>query len=242
MSLYESISGYYDEIFPLKAVRLSFLDSILKEGLTVLDIGCAGGELALALAGKGHHAVGIDLDEGMITLAKGKAQKQGLQVDFFAKDMTKIGDDFPPASFDAVLCVGNTLVHLENLEKIREMFLSIYKILKNSSIVVIQVVNYDRVLSREIKVLPLLESENFTFRREYDYDREKHRIGFLTSLTVKKSGQVLENRETLYPLTFNELKAALSAAGFAELHFFGSESMVPYDKQGPALLVVAKKP
>ena len=242
MALYESIADYYDEIFLLKQTRLDFLESFLKNKLKILDIGCATGELAIALAKKGHQVTGIDLDEKMIRLARSKAEKQSLSFEpggappFYVKDMTRIGEDFSGGTFDAVLCFGNTLVHLENPEKIKELFIGIKKILKGGGIAVLQIVNYDRVLSAKIKELPLLENENFVFRRRYDYDEERHRIGFITDLKIKKGGKVIKNSENLYPLTFKELKHALDWAGFSKKQFYGSETGAPYDKTSPALI------
>jgi glycine/sarcosine N-methyltransferase len=214
----------------------------VKNNLKVLDIGCATGELALALAKKGHQVAGIDLDEKMIALAREKTKRTGLNTDFFMKDMTKIGEDFSPGSFDAVLCFGNTLVHLENPEKIKEVFIGIHKVLKIGGILMVQIVNYDRILSGGIKELPLLESENFIFRREYRYNEVGHRIQFLTQLTIKKNGEVIKSSEILYPLTFQELKDALEHAGFFKFQFFSSERKMFYDKNSPALIAFAEKP
>lgn len=242
MSLYETIAGFYDELFPLRVSRLAFIDSFLSQaGRTVLDIGCASGELALALAKKGHHPVAIDLGREMIALAAAKAKKQGLKVDFLVKDMSELGDDFSPGSFEAVICFGNTLVHLENPAAMQKVFGSIYKVLSRGGRVMVQVVNYDRVLSQGIKTLPLLESKHFSFRREYRYHEVEHRIDFITHLTNKKSGQVLTSTERLYPLRFSELKQILGDAGFSRLQFFGSEDKVPYDAASPALVAVARK-
>jgi glycine/sarcosine N-methyltransferase len=242
MPLYDHIAEFYDEIFPLKETRLSFVDSFLnRDNLTVLDTGCASGELALALSKKGHHVTGIDLDRKMVELAGQKAKETNSTAKFFIKDMAGIGSDFPPACFDAVLCFGNTLVHLENLEKIKEFLSSVWKVLKKEGLFLLQIVNYDSILSDGINELPLLTSENFLFRREYHYNRTAHRIHFLTYLTVKKSGRIIKNSETLYPLTFKELNHALSDAGFSDVQFFGSDSKAAYEKNSPALIAAAKK-
>jgi glycine/sarcosine N-methyltransferase len=242
MSLYDAIAGFYDELFPLKESRLAFIDSFLKQKpQTVLDIGCASGELVLALAKKGHYPVGIDLDGQMIELAAAKAKKQGLKANFLKKNMTRIGEDFPPGSFAAVLCFGNTLAHLESPETMKYVFRGVYQILKADGMVAVQVVNYDRILSQGIKALPLLESEHFIFRREYHYYEGEHRIDFITHLTEKRSGQVTEGKERLYLLRFAELKQILEDTGFSGIHYFGGESKEPYGPTSPALVAVAYK-
>jgi hypothetical protein len=92
-----------------------------------------------------------------------------------------------------------------------------------------------------IKELPLLENENFIFRREYHYDEADHHIQFLTHLNIKKNAEVVKSSETLYPLTFQELKDALEHAGFFKFQFFGSEDKMPYSKNSPALVAITEK-
>ena len=99
---------------------------------------------------------------------------------------------------------------------------------------------FDRVLAEETKELPIIESENFTFQREYLYDRVSHRIRFQAVLTIKKSGTTKKYSECLYPLIFTELRTALVGAGFSQTRFFGNESKAPYGKQSPALIAVAR--
>jgi glycine/sarcosine N-methyltransferase len=241
MALYTNIAELYDEIFPLKQTRLNFISSFLKDNSRVLDIGCATGELVLALSAEGHDVVGIDLDEKMIAMAREKAKKQGLNPLFFVQDMTQIGTEFSPGFFDTIICFGNTLVHLENQEKINNVVNDVNKVLKKDGIFLIQIVNYQRILSGGIKELPLLENKNFIFRREYAYNESDHVIRFLTQLTIKKNGGDIKSNEILLPLTFKELRNTLLTARFSHLQFFGDESKMPCDKNSPALIIAAEK-
>ncbi len=69
--------------------------------LTVLDMGCGTGFLALRMAELGHTAVGIDLSEEMLALARRKAEEAGLPAAF------RLGDaEAPPrdgAPYDVIL-------------------------------------------------------------------------------------------------------------------------------------------
>jgi ubiquinone/menaquinone biosynthesis C-methylase UbiE len=69
--------------------------------LTVLDVGCGTGFLALRMAELGHTAVGIDLSEEMLAIARGKAEGAGLPATF------RLGDaEAPPqdgAPYDVIL-------------------------------------------------------------------------------------------------------------------------------------------
>jgi SAM-dependent methyltransferase len=58
----------------------------------VLDAGCGTGELALLLAARGLHVIGIDFLEAAIRRAQVKAAERRLPVEFLVKDATFLGN------------------------------------------------------------------------------------------------------------------------------------------------------
>ncbi|MCP4214027.1 MAG: class I SAM-dependent methyltransferase [bacterium] len=241
MPLYHGIADFYDRLFPLRESRSAFVDSHLADGpLSVLDIGCATGELASVLAQKGHDVTGLDLDGQMITQAREKFPKTD-NLRFLQRDMTLIAEQLPPNTFDAVLCFGNTLVHLPNPAVMKGFFQSVNTVLKKGGVFLIQVVNYDRLLAEGVPELPLLKRDGLTFTRTYDHDSTDHHVQFNGRLEVAETGQVFESSERLYPLTSKEMKELLETAGFSATSLLGNEKKAPYDRQSPALIAVAKK-
>lgn len=103
----------FDEIYRGTAIPWDIgepqpaLAELVSEGWcqgAVLDIGCGTGELALALAARGHPVTGIDLSSGAIELATRKAADRGLQATFHTGDATEL--DGYDDSFDTVLDSG----------------------------------------------------------------------------------------------------------------------------------------
>ena len=85
------------------------------QGRDVLDLGCAGGFMAEALAARGARVTGIDPAEGAIAAARAHARAQGLRIGY---DLG-VGEALPydAASFDAVVCV-DVLEHVADLHKV----------------------------------------------------------------------------------------------------------------------------
>lgn len=71
-------------------------------GATILDIGCGTGSLSIVLAGLGHQVTGTDLSPSMISLARTKAARLGLQIEFQVMDAAS--PQLPHGQFDAIAC------------------------------------------------------------------------------------------------------------------------------------------
>jgi SAM-dependent methyltransferase len=70
----------------------------------VLDAGCGTGELALAVAARGHRVVGVDLAPAAVERATQKSAARGLAATFRAADITHL--DAAGEAFDTVLDSG----------------------------------------------------------------------------------------------------------------------------------------
>ena len=84
-------------------------------GRDVLDLGCAGGFMAEAMASRGAHVTGIDPAAAAIDAARRHARSSGLRI---AYDVGA-GEALPydDAAFDAVVCV-DVLEHVADLSRV----------------------------------------------------------------------------------------------------------------------------
>lgn len=96
--------------------RLKYFDRFAQwEDAAVLDLGCAGGFMAEALAERGAQVTGIDPAADAIEAARQHAAQSGLAI---AYDVG-VGEDLPydAAGFDYVVCV-DVLEHVTDLDKV----------------------------------------------------------------------------------------------------------------------------
>lgn len=96
--------------------RLRWFDRQIDwQGKAVLDLGCAGGFMAEALALRGAHVTGIDPAAEAIDAARAHARQGGLRIGY---DMG-VGEALPydVASFVALVCV-DVLEHVADLDKV----------------------------------------------------------------------------------------------------------------------------
>lgn len=90
----------------LNGVYESIADSAGGEGRKILDIGCGTGNLSLACASRGSTVVGIDINAGMLEVARRKCNKAGLDrnAEFLELGVGEIRNRFADETFDA--CVS----------------------------------------------------------------------------------------------------------------------------------------
>jgi SAM-dependent methyltransferase len=71
----------------------------LVDGAAVLDVGCGSGWTSLFLAESGYRVTGVDLVPANVELARSRARRWGLDVDFQVADMEalEVGDRFDAA-------------------------------------------------------------------------------------------------------------------------------------------------
>lgn len=214
MSFYSTIAPYYDYIFPAHPSQIKFLKEIIGNGTKqVLDIACGNGSYAIAMAKSGYLVTALDNDSGMIESAKAKADLEEVSLALIHCPMENM-KNYIQGKFDVAYCIGNSLVHLEDEEKIESFLKDLYKVLQEDGKAIIQIINYDRVLKHGQTKLPDIfhEGVGLKFFRSYEVDGNEKYVDFKTKLHLKD--KVEEHSTKLIPLLKDNLVALCNKAGF----------------------------
>ncbi len=224
-------------------MQLQFVKSRVGDLCTkqLLDIGCATGELAFQLAAEETKVIGIDLNEDLLNQA---IQRRGTvsNPEFQPGNMLELKNDFKADQFDAVLCFGNTLVHLETKEMVTQMLKGVTQVLKPGGKFLLQILNYDYILDEQVSELPLIETENIKFVRRYLFDKNSPIIRFYTELHLKKENQTVVNETALLALKSNELVELLQNAGFQDIELFSNFKQDVFGGKHIPLVISATNP
>lgn len=224
MSFYQSIADYYDFIFPSNQSQIDFVKETIPDpkNKSVLDIGCGTGNLDIALAKFFKTVAAIDSEESMVEKAKRKTGSSESNLQFLQMNMLEIETKFKKRMFDTIICFGNTLVHLESQEEIGYFIRQAINVLKPGGKILLQVINYDRILNKHIVGLPTIENEHIIFVRDYHYKADHNKILFKTLLTDKKNKQEIRNNIPLYPIRKVEISNLLEKANFSNIQFYSN--------------------
>lgn len=87
----------------IEQVYQRIADSVAAPGKRILDLGCGTGGVSLACAARGARVVGIDLDAGMLEVARRKPVPPQGSVEWLELGVAEVEDRFPAESVDAVV-------------------------------------------------------------------------------------------------------------------------------------------
>ncbi len=235
MGFYEDFAAGYDRLFPADPETVGFLQREMGPApAPIADFACGTGGYALALAEAGFTVTGIDLSEAMIAAARTKAgNRPGLR--FLAADMSRVE---PDELYHGWYCIGNSLVHLGGPEEITATLNSWKRWQGPGGRWVIQIINYDRILDRQITALPTLRDGDAELVREYATVSERL-VLFKTRLTW--AGKSFDNEVPLYPLRRAEALRLLEKAGLKVTDEYGEFDRSPWSPESFAYVAVGTR-
>ena len=252
--MYDLLSRDYDR-FVNWPNRLAFempfmlkqLGSIKKPGdtpLRVLDAACGTGQHVLALAKEGVQAAGADISLEMIRVARENARAAGVDPRFEAAGFGSLAQMFDAGSFDALLCLGNSLPHLLTPMELANALKDFHACLAPGGLLLIQNRNFDGVLSRHERWMePQAHTEGehqWVFQRFYDFEPDGL-IRFNIVTLYREGSEEWHARLTsthLFPQTHADLAAALNNVGFTNPRFYGGLGGGDFDAEKSANLVI----
>ncbi|ODA42841.1 class I SAM-dependent methyltransferase [Desulfosporosinus sp. BG] len=237
MDFYRALSEYYDEIFPLKEAQKNFLQDYLRqESLTsVLDIGCGTGTFALELSKTGIHVLGVDLSAEMIENSRKKARETGSTARFSLADMRDLKGI--EQQFDGIVCLGNTLAHVSGEIELKQV---LTQFREKGTHLLLQIVNYDRILAKQIKELPIIKTAHLIFHRFYTH-RSDGKLDFVMEIEIPNSKETISGANVLFPIKCDSLKKALFETGWEVSGLWGNFDHEPWTEDSPATVLAAKR-
>jgi len=224
--MYHHISEFYNEIFPQDPSLKSFIKGFIKLGEHAIDLGSGTGRMTKLISELGMKVVGIDLDEGMVNVAKQSYPK----LDFKVRDMIDILKE--NHQYELMTCFGNTLVHL-NKSQLKDFFKEVQQKLSPRGYFIVQVLNYAKIIKEKPIELKELRNGDIIFNRYYEY--HKNHILFTTKLTIKDKESVGTTK--LYPYTFEEFSSLFKTLGL-KYQFLGDLKLKPFQDSDYYLYMV----
>ena len=246
MDFYDEIASDYDAMTGA-GQRAARAEVFLRELVSryriesALDAACGTGLYAIALAKMGVRVVGADISAAMIDQARQNANQAGAQVDWLCEPMQKL-DYKARGPFDAVLCMGNSIPHLLSDKDLRTALGGFAELLRPDGIVVVQLLNYGRVLAEKERIVGINRAGDKEYVRFYDFLPDRVRFNILEiDWSAGQCTHRLHSTE-LRPYTADDVATAMMRQGCSSVDFYSGLSFDGFDRRtGETVTLVGTK-
>ena len=255
--MYEHLAPVYDYFVNWKS-RLAYeLPFLIKEisslgdnphELKVLDAACGTGRHAIALANEGFQMSGADLYPEMVSQARANAFAADQNLNLKTVGFGNMAKAFNGDSFDALLCLGNSLPHVQSQKELAQTLADFAALVKPGGIMILQTRNFDRILKFQLCWMdPQAVDESdkhYIFFRFYDFlPNGLIQFNILTlSRGVSQDWHSEMETTLLYPTQSEQLLDEITKVSFEGVKFYGNMAGESFDPEtSPDLVVVATK-
>lgn len=226
----ERESPFFRKVFDERAVN------------SILDCACGTGRHAIEFSKWGHEVSACDMSGEMLRLAGHNASRQGVNVEFFEAGLTDIAERIDGKTFDAVVCLGNSLPHLLTQHELDRSIRSIRRVLAPGGVFIAQIRNYQKILKENLRFMPPTSTEvdgkEYLFFRMLDIQTARH-VDFHIIRFQRDSGKWTHKIQTtrLRPMMKRHMDAAFKRAGFQETDYYGDYAFSPFTAAGTLDLI-----
>jgi glycine/sarcosine N-methyltransferase len=237
-SFYQQLAADYDRVIPwekrLKSERPWFEALWQRFGVRrVLDASCGTGRHLVLFAQMGLEVSGADASPEMVALARQNVAESGF--DFadriYAVHWSRLSEEVP-GTFGAVLCVGNSLPYVTDLDELRRSLAGLWSKVAPDGILLVQFKNFPRLQLARQRFLPISSSsppDETIALRMYDYHPDKIDFNVILLRREPNGGWGMRHQVTpLRPYRADEIRSELTQLG-ASTDLYGSLSLQEFD-------------
>ena len=135
----------------------------------LVDLACGTGNIALELRSLGYVVSGVDRSASMLQVGREKSRQAGADIDFLQSDLRRLDD--LGETFDAAVCIYDSVNYLLTLTEIQQALDQIHSILSPDGLLIFDVCTEQNSLRYFNAVRDTEEGPGFTYSRHSYYDR-----------------------------------------------------------------------
>jgi ubiquinone/menaquinone biosynthesis C-methylase UbiE len=233
---YDQMISFEKSIENKKKILAKFINPEMK---IAADLGCGTGVDSIALSSLGLKIDAFDPSSEMIKLAKENAVREGFKVDYNNYPIDSIPEKFKD-KFHFTISLGNTFANIEK-KKFSISIEKCFNILKKGGTLLMQILNYEKVLLDKQRIVNITEWHRKYFIRFYDFINDEIIFNILTFGKEKPFEHKIISTK-LFPYNQNDFKNELENSGFTSIEFFSDFNLSTFNtKQSKDLIIKAVK-
>ena len=245
MSAYESLAGSYDALtwdVPYEKIAQFFLRVCRRHGckpVSVLDLACGTGSLAVLLAKQGLFVLGADCSEQMLTQASQKSAEMENAPYWILQKMQHLR---LPQPVDAVCCCLDSVNYITRPAELQQALRRVFDALRPGGVFVFDINTPEKLQGLDGQVF-LDENEDTYCVWRAAFSAKKRLCRYGIDLFRREGSTWRRSREehTEYAYTVEELTQYLTAAGFSTVTVYGDRVLRAPEEHALRVWFAAKK-
>ncbi len=211
----------------------------------ILELACGTGRITIPIARQGFDATGLDISEGMLKVAKEKAQREHLSCEFIHADCRKFS---LPKKYNLIFIPFNSIAHIHDRGSFEALCDSVKEHLAENGHFIIDIFNpkLEIFMSDTNKRFPVAEYENpyghetviITENNIYERATQINHIKWYYKIGNEDEFAVEFNMRIYYP---EELDNLLYYNGFEIVEKFGDFDESPFESSSPKQIIICMK-
>lgn len=211
------------------------------EGGEVLDAGCGTGRMTLELLRLGFRVLGADSSPSMLRVAAEKLRRAGAQAQLICQDMCALRLAHP---VDAVVCACDGVNYLLTDERLSAFARAASACIRPGGALAFDISSRYRLETLLGDAFFGEERDQVAYLWENRLDRERHRVMMDITFFVREADgryrRFVENH-VQRAHSVEQVVAALSQAGFAQIEAFGEQTFAAPEPQAQRIHFLARR-
>ena len=205
-------------------------------GAAVVDLGCGRGRHAIPMSRRGFRVTGVDLSEQMLRLARERAARERLSVEWVCEDMRRFRR---ARAFDACLSLFTSFGYFDDAEN-QQVLGNVAASLKRGGTLLLDLRNAQKGLAGDDDLVATVDVPAGQLRLRVRFDRATGRANARHELT-RPDGIRISSSFDVRIYSEEELSAMIRNAGMTVRAVHGSLDGGPFTQGAERMVVIATK-
>lgn len=248
MEQYSDFAFIYDELMNEVDYNgwIEYIEKIIEKENTkvknILELACGTGNLTIPLTKKNYDIAGIDISDEMLSVAKQKAEREGIELVLLQQDITEL--DFEITNLDCVLCACDGFNYITYDEDLENVFEKSYELLREDGLFIFDISSYYKLSSILGNNMYGENREEISYMWQNYFDEDENLVEMELAFFVKDENGKFDKFEEVHQqraYTQEEITEMLKSVGFNSIKIYSDFTFESPNKESERIFFVCKK-
>ncbi|MGX4601344.1 class I SAM-dependent DNA methyltransferase [Faecalimicrobium sp. JNUCC 81] len=248
MEQYKNFAFVYDELMNEVDYDgwVKYIEDIIKSEnvkvQNILELACGTGNMTIPLTKKNYDIAAIDISEEMLSVAREKAEKEGVELVLLQQDLAELDFDIP--NLDCILCACDGFNYITYDDDLEHVFKKSYELLKKDGLFIFDISSFYKLSTILGNNMYGENREDIAYMWQNYFDEEENLVEMELSFFIKGEDGKFERFEEIHQqraYTEDEIIDLLKEAGFEHIKTYADFTFKSPSGEDERIFFVCKK-